>query len=280
MCGRYVTISQVQAVEKRFNVHVSSDVAVEWKSNANVSHGERAPVIAHDAPGAVQLFQFGLTPRWAQKQFYMVNARSEGDHNPDDDPRYTGAMGILNKPMFRQSIRERRCLVIADAFIEGPKEERLKRPYVLYPKHGETPFALAGIWDEWADPASGEVIRSFAIITTVANRILQRIGHHRSPVVIDPEQERTWMDPNTPLAEATAMLRPIPDQWLNAYPIDSAIRDPRANGSYLLEPTGERLLPEYQFSLHEHLECFGMGESRAKNRRKDSTPPEPPPTLF
>jgi putative SOS response-associated peptidase YedK len=277
MCGRYVTLSKIQAVEKRFNVQVAEDVALQWKPSTNVSHGDAAPVVAHDAPGEVQMFQFGLTPRWAQKQFYMVNARSEGDHNPDDDPRYTGALGILNKPMFRQSIRERRCLVIADGFIEGPKQERLQKPYLLYPRSGTTPFALAGIWDEWTDPGTGEIIRSFAIITTVANRILQRIGHHRSPVVLDADQERAWIDPETPLAEATAMLRPIPDHWLNAYPIDPAIRDPRANGSHLIQPRGERLVPEYTYSLHEHVEMFGMGETRAKNRR---TPPPAAPTLF
>ena len=38
--------------------------------------------------------QFGFTPRWAKKQFYTLNARSESDSNPDDDPGYAGAMGM------------------------------------------------------------------------------------------------------------------------------------------------------------------------------------------
>ena len=79
-------------------------------------------------------------------------------------PGYRGAMGILQKPMFRQSIRTRRCLVVADAFIEGPQREKLAKPYVVYARDGQRPFALAGIWDEWTDTGSGEIIRSFAII--------------------------------------------------------------------------------------------------------------------
>ena len=98
MCGRYVTVSPIQAVEQRFNVKAPKP----WASNTNVSHGDRAPVVASDKPGEVQLMQFGFTPRWAKKQHYMINARAEGDRNAVNDPSYTGAMGILDKPMFRQ----------------------------------------------------------------------------------------------------------------------------------------------------------------------------------
>ena len=64
MCGRYVTVSPIQTVEQRFNVKAPNP----WASNTNVSHGDRAPVIASDKPGEVQLMQFGFTPRWAKKQ--------------------------------------------------------------------------------------------------------------------------------------------------------------------------------------------------------------------
>ncbi|MDA1242840.1 MAG: SOS response-associated peptidase family protein, partial [Bacteroidetes bacterium] len=104
MCGRYVTVSSIQAVEQRFNVKALTP----WASNANVSHGDRAPVVASDKPGEVQLMQFGFTPGWAKKQYYMINARAEGDRNAVNDPSYTGAMGILDKPMFRKAIRSQR----------------------------------------------------------------------------------------------------------------------------------------------------------------------------
>ena len=127
--------------------------------------------------------QFGFAPAWAKKQFDTTgNARSEGDHNADNDPGYRGAMRILQKPMFRQSIRHlAAALVAADAFIEGPQREKLAKPYVVYARDGQRPFALAGIWDEWTDTATGELVRSFAIITTTACDTLQAIGHHRSP---------------------------------------------------------------------------------------------------
>ena len=270
MCGRYVTVSTVQTIESRFQVQAAPDVSAQWRPNANVSHGEAAPVIASDSPRTLQMQQFGFTPRWAKKQFYMINARSEGDHNKEDRPEYTGAVGILQKPMFRQSIRDRRCIVIADAFIEGPRQEKLTKPYLVYARHGRRPFGLAGIWDEWANPATGEITRSFAILTTVANELMQAIGHHRSPVVLDEEQEQAWVDLSTPLSDITGMLRPCPAAKLNAYPISPDIRDPRANGSDLLQPTGARVYPEHGFEIHQELEMFGMGESRVHNRQSSA----------
>ena len=273
MCGRYVTVTSVKAIEKRFQVTAGPGYTdAPPPPNTNVSHGDAAPVITGDQPKALQAMQFGFTPSWAKKQFYMINARSEGDHNAENDPGYRGAMGILQKPMFRQSIRTRRCLVVADAFIEGPQREKLAKPYVVYARDGQRPFALAGIWDEWTDTGSGEVIRSFAIITTTACDAMHAIGHHRSPVMLDPEDERKWVDPVTPLSDATALLRPIPDGRLNAYPIDTAIKNPRLNGTTLLQPTGERVFPEYDFELHQSLQVFGMGESPGRQRRSGDSP--------
>ena len=145
MCGRYTTVTKIKAIEKRFNVRAAQPQL--YTPNTNVSHGEYAPVVTGNRPHELQFFQFGFTPSWAKKQFYMINARAEGDHNKSDDPKYSGERGIINKPMFRQAIRSQRCLVIADCFIEGPKDEKLNRPYVVYMRNGAHPFAMAGIWD-------------------------------------------------------------------------------------------------------------------------------------
>jgi hypothetical protein len=38
-----------------------------------------------------------------------------------------------------------------------------------------TPFGIAGIWENWKEPASGEWIRTFAVITADANEIAGRL---------------------------------------------------------------------------------------------------------
>jgi len=265
MCGRYVTVSEVKLIEKKFGVTAPN--ADLYYPNTNVSAGEHGPVITNDRPDLLQFFQFGYSPSWAKKQFYMINARSEGDHNKDNDPNYSGAKGIISKPMFRNSIRKKRCLVVADAFIEGPQKEKLSKPYCVYLRDEKRPFAFAGIWDEWTDPSTGEIIPNFAIITTRSNRVTQALGHHRSPVILPEEQYETWLDTSSPLADVTALLEPYPAPEMNAYPIDPAIKDPRNNGLDLLKAIGERIIAEYEFRFYEELKLEGMGMSSARRRK-------------
>lgn len=278
MCGRYVTVTKIKAIEKRFNV-----TAVDpenYKINTNISHGQHGPVITDKDPDKLQLFQFGFTPEWADKQYYMVNARAEGNNNKDNDPKYTGAMGIAQKPMFRKAIRSQRCLVVADAFIEGPKKERLSKPYLIYMKDGKRPFAFAGIWDRWVNKDSGEVIHSYAIITTVSNPLIQKIEHHRSPVILHEEDERDWLDNELPLQDALDMLRPYPANQMNAYPLDPAIKSPKANGVDLLKPVGERIYKEYDYIIYEDINLEGMGSTTARKRKREDEASGEPPTLF
>jgi putative SOS response-associated peptidase YedK len=243
MCGRYVLNSKIEIIEGRF--HVNASQLFEWKPNFNIAPGTYAPVITSDRPDELQLFRFGLTPFWSKKKSMMfINARSEGDLNQDDDPFYNGEKGIVAKPAFRQPIRSQRCLIPADAFIEGPTRERLSKPYLVYLQDPVRPFALAGIFDYWKNPETGEVIRSFAIVTTVANALLQMIPHHRGPVILRPEEEKAWLDEQTPIADVAEMLKPYPAEKMNAYPISPAIKNPKAEGRELIDPVGERLVPE------------------------------------
>lgn len=55
----------------------------------------------------------------------------------------------LDKPTFKKSFHERRCLVLADGFYEWQKPDGTgpKRPFRFLLKT-EMPFAFAGIWRE------------------------------------------------------------------------------------------------------------------------------------
>ena len=188
---------------------------------------------------------------------YLFNARSEGDHNKADDPEYRGAKGIIEKPSFRKQIRSQRCLVVASAFLEGPKDIGLSKPYLVYLQTGR-PFALAGIWDTWQTP-EGEKVDSFAIITTTANELLQKIGHHRMPVILSPSSEITWLNQNSSLSEITQLLRPFDAEKMNAYPISPEVKSPKNNSKELLQPIGERLRPEYDYIKTTQIRTQGWG---------------------
>lgn len=259
MCGRYVIVSSVEVIEKRFQVK-APELPLKVIPNYNLGPGSMAPVITNDKPNEMQFFQFGLTPFWAKKRMYFFNARAEGDGNKENDPNYTGGKGIINKPSFRKPIRSQRCLVIADAFIEGSINEGLNTPYVVYLRE-RRPFALAGIWDVWKNPEAEEEVHSFSIITTTANSLLQKIPHHRSPVILHERDERRWLKAEH-LTEITELLTPYPAEEMNAYPVSPAIKNPRANSRDLMEPVGQRLEKETKQELKSMIKLQGMGEGK------------------
>jgi len=260
MCGRYILIQKAEVLEKRFDVKVPD--TLQLIASYNIGAGKYAPVITNDRPREIQLFRFGFTPYWMEKGRLFLNARTEGDHNSDNNPLYTGAKGIIAKPAFRRAIRTQRCLIPADAFIEGPEKEKLNRPYVVYLRDQVRPFAFAGIWDQWENRSTGELIQSFAIITTVANALMQKIQHPRSPVILHQEDEKKWLSNAIPLAEVTRMLTPYPATLMNAYPIAPTIKNPGADDPGLIHPIGEPLISETTIQMKTTTQITGMGHNK------------------
>jgi putative SOS response-associated peptidase YedK len=242
MCGRYVVVQKWEELEKAFNA-VSLAITEPYVANYNTAPGSYAPVIIlKDGKTSLVNMQFGMTPFWAKKKMYLFNARAEGDANENDDINYTGGKGIISKPAFRKPIREQRCLVIANAFMEGPKIEKLSKPFLCFLRNRES-FCMAGVYDTYVDQQTGEITQSFAIITTVANGLMQKIGHHRCPVILEQADEMQWLQ-STNLAEVTALLKPYPESLMNAYPIDAAIKNQKNNGPEFLKPIGSTVLKE------------------------------------
>lgn len=262
MCGRYIQVKNIEIIEERFNVNVPEGITLT--PNYNVAPGDYAPVITSDSPSEVQLMQFGLTPFWAKKPMYLFNARAEGDRNKENNPNYTGGKDIINKPSFRKPIRSQRCLVIADAFYEGSTKERLNNPYLVFLKGKQGPFAFAGIWDTWMNPETKEKINSFAIITTTTNSLLQKIPHHRSPVILPRNREQSWINNSKPLTDITRMLQPLPGELMNAYPISTQMKNARNKGKELIAPTGKALDLDTTYKGSTSLELHGMGHYKRK----------------
>ncbi len=266
MCGRYNVTKKLETIEKELSIEILQRELFENLSN--ISPGYFAPVIVYGEKPTVEAQQFGLTPFWAKKKMYVFNARAEGDHNKENQQDYQGAKGILQKPMFRKPIRSKRCLVIANSFIEGPTKEKLNKPYLIFP-NDYTTFTLGGIWDEWVDTQTGEILHSFAIITTAANSITAAVKHHRAPLLIQPEDRNQWLNPDTDLADITALLDPFSGKNWNAYPISKDIKNPRNHEVQTLLPTGSAIRKVKETQVEEGLQLLGMGESPARNRRME-----------
>ena len=89
--------------------------------------------------------------------------------------------------MFQEAYR-RRCIVPVDGFFEWQATRGGKQPYAIAMKDG-SPFGLAGLWENWKDPSTGEWVRTFAIITVPSNDLVGRI-HDRMPAILRPRTTR------------------------------------------------------------------------------------------
>ena len=93
------------------------------------------------------------------------------------------------------------------------------------------------------------------------NSLLQKIPHHRSPVILTEREEKRWLQAEH-LTDITGMLEPYPADQMNAYPISNRIKNPRNNGRELMDPVGQRLEPESDITIKTEIKLFGMGEQK------------------
>ena len=173
MCGRF-TFSEFEGIENRFQIEPQN-----LKPNYNVAPSQDVPVIINDGSNHLAMFRWGLIPFWAKDPSIgnrLINARAET---------------VNEKPSFRHSLQQKRCLVIADGFYEWKKEGSTKRPYRITLLNKE-PFGFAGLWDTWKSP-TGDIVNSCTIITTTPNELMAPI-HDRMPVILPRKAEQVWLD--------------------------------------------------------------------------------------
>jgi len=231
MCGRYSITTPPDAVRAHFGYGEQPNFPPRY----NIAPTQPIPIVRlEDGARHFALVRWGLIPSWVKdlkKLPMLINARAE-----------TAA----SKPSFRSAMRRRRCLIPADGFYEWQKRGKgAKQPYCIRQRGGGM-FAFAGLWETWTGP-EGEEIESAAIVTTDANQLLAPI-HDRMPVILDPGDYAAWLDnEGTGPDEVQALLRPAPEEWLEAYPISTRVNrvaNDDASVQELAEPEDPAAEPE------------------------------------
>ena len=138
-------------------------------------------------------------------------------------------------------------MVIADCFYEGPEKEKLSKPFLVYLQDQERPFAFAGIYNDVEK--NGQTIRSFANVTTAPSKVMDLIGHHRSPIILNPTDYNKWLTPNQDLFNYSDCLKNNINELQNAYPVSIEVKSIKNNDKNLVDPIGERLIPEYDYAI-------------------------------
>jgi putative SOS response-associated peptidase YedK len=216
MCGRYANFLPAEAMREAYKAVGEVET---WQPSWNVAPRQDAPVVRrHPETGErrLSLLRWGLIPHWSTEPGRQpINAREET---------------VETSPMFRSAFKSRRCLVPVTAYYEWTHAQGGKIPFAFAAADG-APLSFAGLWEGWEGP-DGRV-RTFIIITTGANALMEPI-HDRMPVTFrEPDWER-WLTA-TP-DEAHGMLGPTADGLLKRWEIGRAIGNVAHNGPSLLDP--------------------------------------------
>jgi len=223
MCGRYQIKKPPHVLEAEFSV---TKIQLNLEPRWNVAPTQSAPVISFTPSGRqLAMMRWGLIPRWAKSKAdgaKCINARSET---------------VATAPSFRDALKQRRCLVPADGFIEWRAEGKVKQPYLFEMKDGAV-FAFAGLWEQWTSP-EGEAVESFTIITGPPNELTATI-HDRMPVILPADQYAPWLDAEgVPVADVLPLLRPYPPEGMTVRPISRRINSPAHDGPALNDAPDE-----------------------------------------
>ena len=201
MCSHYQGIQGRERFERHFGIAPPADAG-----QADVWPGYRALFIRNTPPSAasdatrLQALSglFGLVPHWStdlRMTRSTYNARSET---------------ASEKPSFRSAWRNRQFgLVLCENFFE-PNYETGRAVRWKIERADQQPFGIACLWDRWTDPASGELIVSFSMLTVnadehaVMNQFHKPGDEKRTPVIISPEYHGDWLGAD--LADAAALM--------------------------------------------------------------------------
>ncbi len=166
----------------------------------------------------LEFMQWGLVPGWVKGKEKALKIRSATLNARSETAD--------NKPSFRSAFRYRPCLVPATGYFEWMHRDRKKYPFFIY-LPGKPCFSFAGIWEEWINEQTGEILKSFSILTCEANFLTGKIHNSkkRMPVIVgnENESEDKWLNIQSDKSERKKILKPYATEKMDAYSISRLI---------------------------------------------------------
>lgn len=222
MCYNISIKKSPEELEKRFKAKVAKGEGISSHYYLSGFNHPKTPVISSIDPNVIDTFHWGLIPAFCKtikdaKEMMVktLNAKSET---------------VFALPSFKNSIRQKRCMILADGFYEWRTLGKLKYPYFIQLKSKEA-FAFGGIYNDWVNKETGEVTNSFSIITTPANPLMEKIHNLklRMPLILPKEVEKDWLNSNLKDNEIAELMKPLDETKMEAYSISKLITNRNEN---------------------------------------------------
>jgi len=181
MCGRFVLFDEAEDEELRRIVDEINQRLKGADDAPKLKTGEIFPtdnvpiLVARNGKQSAHPAKWGFPN--INKSGVIINARSES---------------LEEKPMFRRSFHERRCLIPAAGYFEWKKKDAKKEKFLI---RTEYPLLyMAGLYGIYRDK-NDSPYTSFVIITTGPAPAIAHI-HNRMPAILRPDQVDIWLNSN------------------------------------------------------------------------------------
>lgn len=225
MCGRFTMAIESDDVRTQLAL---GQMPLDWAPRYNIAPTQEVACVPFAEARSVHWFRWGLVPFWAQDPAIgsgMINARAES---------------VAEKPAFRNSFKNKRCLILADGFYEWRKTGKGSIPFYFSLRGGEA-FAFAGLWDDWEPKGDSSEpglpgLTTCAIITTAANSLVADV-HPRMSVILKGQSMWDWLlepDANRRLN----LLQPFDAQRMQRWEVSREVNSPARDESALIQPAG------------------------------------------
>tara|TARA_B100001029_G_C15019827_1_gene429785 strand:- start:375 stop:1025 length:651 start_codon:yes stop_codon:yes gene_type:complete len=187
MCFNISVKSKKNIIENHLDVRFEDDLIFEPQIHISAFTNPLIPVITARNRDKIKLYYWGLIPSWI-KDKQKANEIRKMTYNAKSET-------VLEKPSFRDSINNRKCLVIADGFYEWQSTSNGKECYYITCSDNNI-FTFAGLWSDWLDKSTGELLKSVSILTQPANEIMSKIHNikKRQPVILHSHNQGKWLD--------------------------------------------------------------------------------------
>jgi putative SOS response-associated peptidase YedK len=221
MCGRYSLTTTRHDLARELALPIEAvpvDIVPRW----NIAPTQPVAALRSEGGLRLDLLQWGLVPEWARDPSTgnrPINARSET---------------LAERPTFRDSFRDRRCLVVADGFYEWAPVAGARRgpktPYFVRLRRGGV-FTFAGLWSRWRGRGKDELL-TCTIVTCPPNELVASV-HDRMPVIVPEANRAAWLDPDHRDPDSlSALLRAYPAEQMEMYEVSRHVNstahdDPR-----------------------------------------------------
>lgn len=203
---------------------IAQQFDLEWPAGFETQTwpGRVAPIIVKSHQSgrlACGPARFGLIPHWAKSADiarHTYNARSE-----------TAA----EKPSFRAAWRRGQyALLPVEHFFEPSYASGRAVRWKIELQAGG-PFCIACLWDRWIDPASGQSVVSFSMLTVnadahpVMNQFHKPGDEKRTPVIVGPDNHDAWLSAKAEEAASWMHTAHMPVLTACASPRDASRSD-------------------------------------------------------